>query len=73
MSDDLAQIPTARRWKVGGPRRECSRDGCEFVSVGSASTIYCSIECQEIVCREREAERKRRRRKMAGADLRSVR
>lgn len=72
MSDELPPIPLSRRWKVGGPRRACAREGCEFVFVGSSATRYCSAECQEIERRAREAERKRRRRREAGAALRSV-
>jgi hypothetical protein len=72
MSAEPDLIPPGRRWKPGGPRRACARQGCPYVFVGSISTIYCSPECQEIERREREAERKRRRRREAGAAIRAA-
>ena len=71
MTVDLSRIPPSRRWKVGGPRRACARPGCEYLFVGSASTIYCSPDCAEIERRAREAERKRRRRREGAAAIRA--
>ena len=72
MSDDLFRISPSRRSRVGGPRRACARPGCPYVFAGSVSAIYCSAVCREIERREREAARKRSRRRGAAAALRWV-